>query len=230
MVEVFSIKLLAQEEFLRIKDLLLRSLPSASIKKIGHYVRPVDTQRSLFGELMVRTILGKRLNIPCNDLIIDYTDKGKPHLKHHPGIHFNISHSGQWVVSAISSQPVGIDVEVIRPYKLKIAQRFFSKEEYLDLMEKDENERVGYFFELWTLKESYLKALGKGLTMALNSFTVSKTGDTFRIKAGDGFIDSYLRLFELDDEHKVAVCAFEKDLHQPITLMTIDDLKAMQNH
>jgi 4'-phosphopantetheinyl transferase len=224
MVEVFAIKLLVPEAFAGTRDHLLRLLPPASVEKINRYVRPVDTQRSLMGELMVRTILGRRLQVAGNSLVIDYSDKGKPHLKHHPGIHFNISHSGQWVVCAISAQPVGIDVEVIRPYKLKIAKRFFSPEEYGNLMNKDENERIGYFFELWTLKESYLKALGKGLTLALNSFTVSGSDGTFAIKAGDESVDCSLRLYELDEEHKVAVCAFEEVMQQEITVMTLHDL------
>ncbi len=224
MVEVFAIKLLAPEAFTGVRDSLLRLLPPLSEEKINRYVRPVDTQRSLLGELMVRTILGRRLQVAGDSLVIDYSDKGKPHLKHHPGIHFNISHSGQWVVCAIAGQTVGIDVEVIRPNKMKIAQRFFSPEEYGDLMKKDENERIGYFFELWTLKESYLKALGKGLTLAMNSFTVSRSGGTFRIKTGDESVDCHLRLYELDEEHKAAVCAFEKDMQQEVTVITLDGL------
>jgi len=49
-------------------------------------------------------------------------------------------------------------------------QKIFSKEEASDLFAKEDNEKTEYFFELWTLKESYIKADGRGLSLPLNSF------------------------------------------------------------
>ncbi|MCX6235138.1 MAG: 4'-phosphopantetheinyl transferase superfamily protein [Bacteroidetes bacterium] len=229
MVEVFAITLLPQEEFLKLKDTLLEKLPLSSREKVLHYIRPEDIQRSLLGELMIRAIINQKENTPSHYLIIEYTEKGKPFFRDHQDIHFNISHSGQWVVCAVSSAPVGIDVEEIRPYKLKIAERFFTKEEFSDLMKKNEDDRVHYFFELWTLKESYLKALGKGLTKTLNSFTIQKVGDEFRIIPDDTLNKIHLKIYDLDQKYKMAVCAFEEEMTKHVSFLNIKDLMTMIN-
>ena len=62
----------------------------------------------------------------------------------------------------LSDKPVGIDVEKIKDINIKIADRFFSKEESGRFIQKEESERLKYFFDLWTLKESYIKAETEG--------------------------------------------------------------------
>lgn len=98
---------------------------------------------------------------------------GKPSLMGCPDFHFNLSHSGHWVVLACGSTEVGIDVEKIRidEKNAKIACRFFTQEEQRFVFEKEEsyNRR---FLEIWTAKESYLKYLGTGMKKSLNSFDV----------------------------------------------------------
>ena len=66
---------------------------------------------------------------------------------------------------------IGVDIEKIQLIDLKVAQRFFSEKEYEDLIAKTSSERIAYFYDLWTLKESLTKTLGIGLTIPLNSFS-----------------------------------------------------------
>ena len=84
---------------------------------------------------------------------------GKPGLTDSP-IHFSLSHSGFWVVCAVSDTPVGVDIQQKRAMD-KVARRFFP-----------EAGTVDDALRLWTAKEAYLKLLGRGLTMPLDSFTV----------------------------------------------------------
>jgi 4'-phosphopantetheinyl transferase len=93
---------------------------------------------------------------------------GKPYLPDRPGIHYNISHSGTYGVCALSDAPVGVDVELVRPLRRAVAQRFFTDVEQEFLAQRPPEE----FFRLWTRKESFTKALGKGLSLPLNSFSV----------------------------------------------------------
>ena len=73
-------------------------------------------------------------------------------------LEFNLSHSGDYAICAISDDEVGCDIEKIKDVNLKIAKRFFSEEEYNNVLKDNK-----LFFRYWTLKESYLKAKGIGI-------------------------------------------------------------------
>lgn len=102
------------------------------------------------------------------DAEIARTVLGKPYLTGFPGVHFNLSHSGPWGACALSGFPVGVDVELIRPLRRNVAGRFFTKTEQLYLARRPEEE----FFRLWTRKESFAKAVGRGLQLQLDTFSV----------------------------------------------------------
>jgi 4'-phosphopantetheinyl transferase len=101
---------------------------------------------------------------------------GKPSLPADAGtppLTFNLSHTQGLVACAIApGVDVGIDVERVdrRVGAEEIAARFFSPEERADLASCPAGERARRFFELWTLKEAYIKAIGKGLSHSLNTF------------------------------------------------------------
>ncbi len=100
-----------------------------------------------------------------------HTANGKPVFCDLPGVYFNISHSGTVALAAFSDCEIGCDIEEIGQAKLDLAKRFFCSEEYdLLLMEADPEKRNLLFFRIWTLKESFIKALGYGMKLPLNSF------------------------------------------------------------
>lgn len=98
---------------------------------------------------------------------------GKPYLPEHPEIQFSLSHSGRWVLCAVSSVPVGCDVERIGRGSEKLAARFFHPEEREALSaEKDPEAWNRLFARIWTRKESRVKADGTGLFTQFGSFSV----------------------------------------------------------
>lgn len=101
---------------------------------------------------------------------ITYGENGKPYI---PGsdVNFSISHSENIAVLAVATFEVGCDIERILSPDLKIAKRFFTNEEYYDIISSDEKNVD--FYRFWTLKESYLKATGSGLKTPLDSFRIS---------------------------------------------------------
>ena len=107
---------------------------------------------------------------------------GKPQLSRESksgyGIEFNLSHTRGFVACAVSTVRVGIDVERIKPEMefQDVAERCFSPSEIAALKELDASRRCGRFFELWTLKEAWLKATGCGLSGALDSFSFEWDG------------------------------------------------------
>lgn len=103
---------------------------------------------------------------------------GKPYFLNAPEIRFNISHSGSMVAVAFSGREVGCDIEDVVDADIALAGRFFSRDEYEELLaEKDSDRRNRAFFRLWTMKESYMKAKGMGLSLPPESFSVNKIKD-----------------------------------------------------
>ena len=134
--------------------------------------------RSLGAGLLLNSVLAE--NCPEVPLPpeIGFQKDGKPFLAGFDNVHFNLSHSGTYAVCAFDSDPVGIDIERIKPVKAGIAERFFSSEEqqFLDACSVD---KAKAFFTVWTRKEAFLKAVGKGLRMDLRSFSVCDTNTVF---------------------------------------------------
>lgn len=97
-----------------------------------------------------------------------YGAKGKPYFENIP-LFFNLSHSGEYVLCAVSSREVGADIQKIQSADvMKLAKRFFSEPECL-VLERCESarEQQGLFFGLWSRKEAYGKLTGEGIAAAL---------------------------------------------------------------
>lgn len=98
---------------------------------------------------------------------------GKPFFLNAPEIHFNISHSGSKVAVALSDREVGCDIEQIADIEMEVGERFFCRDEYEEMMsETDFEARRKAFFRFWTLKKSYMKAAGLGMSLPPASFSV----------------------------------------------------------
>jgi len=102
---------------------------------------------------------------------------GKPFLagSHCTNLRFNLSHSGDAVLCALArGREIGVDIEATVPSDdlLNIATQFFAPDECAALAARNGGERTALFYQLWTRKEAYLKARGKGLSHPLNSFSV----------------------------------------------------------
>ena len=92
---------------------------------------------------------------------------GKPFLPDLPTFHFNLAHSGKWVVCAVADHPVGIDIEHL-PYMadvIDVAQRCFTPDEQRHLFALPKADQPSSFCKLWSLKESYMKATGLGFQL-----------------------------------------------------------------
>jgi len=124
----------------------------------------------------LRVLLGCYLDVPPASIQFQYGPKGKPSLGAPAHVNFNASHSGGLVVFAFTRGcELGVDVEQIRPLPdmQDIAARFFCPEEAEELMSLPTDLRKQAFFLCWTRKEAYVKAIGDGLSVALDSFQVT---------------------------------------------------------
>ncbi|MDE6690924.1 MAG: 4'-phosphopantetheinyl transferase superfamily protein [Clostridia bacterium] len=107
----------------------------------------------------------------------------KPRLISPQGVYFNLSHSGEWTVAAVSDNEIGVDIQQVKPVDMRLATRFFAEDERRQI-ESAGDGATELFYRLWTVKEAYLKALGTGLNRPLNSFTVRFTAGGAKIDDG----------------------------------------------
>jgi len=107
---------------------------------------------------------------------------GKPYLPEHPRLHFSLSHSEEMVLAVFADAEVGCDIEYTRRAELKLAEKFFRPEEYAYVAGLEGEEQDSAFFQLWTLKESFLKATGMGLGLPLNAFQLCVSGDEIKVR------------------------------------------------
>ncbi len=104
----------------------------------------------------------------------EYRELGKPYIKGYENIFFSLSHSGEMAMCAVSlGGEVGCDIEAPGRHSIEMAKRFFNPGEYRHIINSPDPE--GEFIRLWTLKESYIKALGRGLCMQLSAFEIIPT-------------------------------------------------------
>ncbi len=224
MLEIFAVKLVEEETFSKIKNLLINKLPFNIATKYSDYKHSDSLQRSLLGELLMRKILSQKLNLNEKDIVFQKGDNGKPYLLNQQ-FYFNISHSGKWVVGAFSDKEVGIDVELIREPNYEVAKRFYSNTELEKLNSiVDKDLKKDYFFDLWTLKESYLKAIGTGLTKSLSSFTISTSNAYIKLFDDSPIDNVYFKQYQFDKDYKLAVCSFVNLFCEEITVVEIEDL------
>ena len=142
-----------------------------------------DRRRYLVTRSLVRYALSRYVPIRPADWRFDTTAFGRPTIANaHPdvsGLNFNLSHSDRIVTLAVTREcQIGIDVEDLgRRAPLDIADSFFSPDEARQLRALPEAMRPERFFDFWTLKESYIKARGKGLSLPLDQFGFDLRGN-----------------------------------------------------
>jgi phosphopantetheinyl transferase len=145
------------------------SLSARIGRNIEARLRQSDRQRSLNSYRLVYRLLAKAGFVASRLPGIDIDERGKPYLPSIPEIHVSLSHASDWLACAISSMPVGIDIEsapnegdILADIE-ELAQ-FFHPAEKNWLAKRKGRDRTLAFLLLWTRKEAYLKARGQGLS------------------------------------------------------------------
>lgn len=184
-------------------------------EKIDHYHGSDDKKRSIASELLIKEALNSKV-YELDELVHEFGPYGKPYLLNCPDFHFSVSHSNDYVILAVSDKEIGCDIEKLRKYDLNVAKRFFTTEEYQELLNcENEEERKKLFFRLWTMKESYIKYTGEGLHCPLDSFLIETDADGNRIINKD---NKTLFLSESDilNDYFISVCSPDKQFETRI--------------
>lgn len=164
----FDIRNLSNDEYFKWYSLMCEEKK----KRVDRFRFADDKKRTVVGEMVARTMIAKYCNVLPESIMFDIGEHGKPYVVE-LDVHFNISHSSNMVVCAVSDKPVGIDIEQIRPIDLRVAKRVFNEDElqYLfgfsptdkDFTLSEDTSILTRFFEVWTAKEATVKCSGIGI-------------------------------------------------------------------
>jgi len=223
MIEIYAVKLPEKPDNATI-DKLISCLPEVKQTRIKRFRHFRDSLRTLSSEILVRSVVQEKTHLKNEQLIFTVSKYGKPLLENIEDLYFNSAHSGEWAVCAVDCEPIGVDIERIRGVDFSIAEFRFSKEEYKDLMEKDENERLLYLYDLWTLKESYIKAVGKGLSIPLDSFTIRKDAGDITLENSNDCNIYYFKQYNIDVNYKLSVCASNRVFPADVVIKRFQDI------
>jgi 4'-phosphopantetheinyl transferase len=151
-------------------------LSEPELKRAQKFHFEKDRRRFIASRAALKIILGRYLDLPPDQVVIQNAELGKPFISQRTQgetLQFNISHSHNMVLYAIAARyPVGIDLEYMlgASEQIENVSSFFSDAEKAAIGKADNKREM--FFQIWTLKESYLKASGDGLRHELNEFSV----------------------------------------------------------
>lgn len=146
-------------------------LRNPSLKTLTDEIHLLGEQLLAYGLLLEKGLVYNNESVIKNEW-------GKPSLKNYPGIQYNISHSENYAACIISdTYSVGIDVEKVRNFSTYAAKRVCSHEELNEIYSKNDSNRE--FFRYWTLKESYIKAIGVGMSYSMKhiNFHIGRNGE-----------------------------------------------------
>lgn len=184
-------------------------MPEDRYNKLLRYRNKIDKLLLLGNEILFDYGIKDFCNIKKETVKRQIDVAGKPYIDDYPDLYFNMSHAGKYSLCAFSNQPIGVDIEFIKPISLSIAERFYCRSEYIDIMEREETEQCKRFYEYWVLNESFTKALGLGLSVPLNAFQLVEKEERNLLKVRQTMNHHEYLCQEInfyDDAYELAIC------------------------
>ena len=174
--------------------------------KVDQFKMDEDKRQSVCAGILLNDML-TRHGIKEHAMVTAYKENGKPYFPQYPELQFNLSHSHGMVICSFSNREVGCDVEKRSAVRENVARRFFTSQEYQAIFIKPAGEeQEKEFYRIWTIKESFLKITGRGMSMALDEFQAPLNDDSHRIQQVYYDFPIYVKEYELGN-HQIAVCS-----------------------
>lgn len=172
---------------------------------------PQSLAQTLTGDLLIRFLAIQYLGVNNQNLLFQTTEFGKPYLvTSNQPFHFNLSHSGHWVICAVDQSPVGIDVQLMESIDLNLAKNVLTPQDYRHYLKLSPEQRLDYFYDLWTLRESLLKLTGQSL-----SNPVSMQIDPLEKQS------VYYQRYQFEPEYCLAACALSNQFEPALFYINI---------
>lgn len=124
---------------------------------------------------------------------------GKPFIKGYHDFQYSLSHSGEWIVCAADTMPLGVDIQEMKEWKLQMAKRFYHEKEYNRILKLEEtdtaNRRTKEFYSIWTAKESVVKLSGRGIGAGISRYVTS---------------DNYSCVYDMDNKQTINIRLYDE--------------------
>ncbi|MBK8926510.1 MAG: 4'-phosphopantetheinyl transferase superfamily protein [Crocinitomicaceae bacterium] len=158
-------------------------LNTSEVQRANFFLNDAARAQFISSRILLKYVLSLFLKIEPAEIIIQTNQLDKPILPDY-AIDFNVSHTGGMCMVAVSrSGPIGIDIEKIRPlHDLEnlIEKNFTSAEQHIIC--KNENQKPENFFQLWTIKESFLKLTGLGMRLEPHKFEIDFAENSYLVR------------------------------------------------
>ncbi|MGF6726214.1 4'-phosphopantetheinyl transferase [Paraburkholderia sp. GAS41] len=197
-----------------LEDTIHLNLDVAERARADRYVRRDDRRRFITTRSTLRKLLGARLGVPPNELLFVANERGRLELPDHPELSFNVSHSGNAALLAISDRRVvGVDLELRDPslHWRELAALVCTGGEQQVLQDAPEQMQSELFMRYWVAKEAILKAMGIGIAEDLLNLIVDPTSQGVQqpvVKETSALVNAHMLrfhwLFDVD-EHPACI-------------------------
>lgn len=188
------------------------------INSVNRYYKEADKNRFIICRSILKYLLSMHARMDVEHVKIDYLANKKPYLPSHPSLFFNVSHSENYALIAIANRPIGIDIEYINEnFNFTPLLHDIFNDTEVSFIKKSQDKRHA-FYSLWTRKEAFVKALGKGIdddflkTPSLDGLHYLNTSDVEANKNWN------IQGFEITD-HYLGALAYEETTPLPTTLL-----------
>lgn len=195
--------------FIDLKSDLSKFLISSEINRAERFHRELDKNRFIISRSILKIVLAAHTKLEAKNIHLDYHFNKKPYLASHPWLHFNVSHSEDFAVIAISRTMVGIDIEhIAEDFNFtNLLPEIFAEKEIFAIQNAVNKKNA--FYTSWTRKEAFVKALGKGIDEDFKYFpcldgehniaaNLIQTNDNWQIYSF-GLADQYLAAIAFED-------------------------------
>ena len=157
---------------------VMKKLDKRRRERISRIKNEKARAREITAGVLLHDALCRQMGVSPSDtppFSFSYGERGKPYLAKREDIHFNISHSGDYVCAAVSDKPVGVDIQFREENHIrerKVAERFFTAADRKRLGACAYAQYHDLFYRIWSIRESYVKLTGEGMSGGLSGFEI----------------------------------------------------------
>ena len=199
-------------------SMLNQQIEENEVNRIMSITNEDHAFRSAAGSLLLAQMVCRISGYPVSSISIHRYPNGKPFLPDFPNLHFNITHTHHLAVLAIDTKLVGVDIEKVSKARMAVAKRFFSESEKEMLNACTADQRDKLFFELWTIRESFVKAIGCGIFGTMGDFTPEKNGSVWQVNHIESGLWN-IKHYNLSTDYLVALCSKSQEFPEAIEMI-----------